>query len=582
MPRPWGTSATWTWTPSNHDVGTWEIKVEVKSTGAAAVQSSRTVTHEVYLPPQATLDALTADMPSPQHVGSTITWTAQASGGEPPLVYAFQRRNAAGGEWISTREWSTDPAWTWTSSASHEATWEIRAEVKSAGALQSHASRTAIVTLSIPAALSSFAADKSSPQVQGSTITWTATASSGTVPLEFQFERRDGTTWTVVQPYSSANVYIWTPASADIGDHSVRVLVRSAGCPDAFDTTATTDMTIVASSSSWDVTAPNPVLCASSTLAPCLRALPHLSLPSTTSSDSLERHSLYSPELTLLAETSETSSAQKQIAYEYIWFGGQPLAQVETATSTISWYATDHLGTPIIATDGAAQIVWRAEYDPYGTIHAFRNGANKHHPLRLPGQEETRDATISYNIFRWYRAGWGRYTQADPLGPAGDANPYAYVYGNPISFEDPLGLYTIVGGSPAEKKAIGAAFALIKQQLAKDKCGDCKKYFASQPNLQDIDQWTQPGGPPYISTVAKPAGVSGGVFAYSQEGAPFSYAWLFKDAFFPSTKKLSPCDLASLILHEAGHLARQDTTDNEPSDFFKKCKIGCVNPGKFK
>lgn len=82
------------------------------------------------------------------------------------------------------------------------------------------------------------------------------------------------------------------------------------------------------------------------------------------------------------------------------------------------------------------------------------------------GTEET------YNIFRWYRGGWGRYTQADPVGIGGpglfrdgkwrrwpqlynltpmmdrdveaitsrEMNQYAYVSDNPLAFTDPLGL----------------------------------------------------------------------------------------------------------------------------------------------
>jgi uncharacterized protein RhaS with RHS repeats len=46
----------------------------------------------------------------------------------------------------------------------------------------------------------------------------------------------------------------------------------------------------------------------------------------------------------------------------------------------------------------------------------------------------------SYNIFRWYRAAWGRYTQADPIGLQAGVNLYGYVEGNPINREDPLGL----------------------------------------------------------------------------------------------------------------------------------------------
>ena len=136
--------------------------------------------------------------------------------------------------------------------------------------------------------------------------------------------------------------------------------------------------------------------------------------------------------------------------------------------------------------------------------------------------------------------------------------------------------------SPVERNAIEAAFALIRSQMTKNTCGDCKKYFASQSNLQDIDKWTEPGGPPYVSTTVRSASASTDVFAYSQNAPPFLYTWLYKDDFFPSPKRLSPCDLASLILHEAGHLSRQDTTDNEPADFFKKCAFGCINPGKFR
>ena len=42
------------------------------------------------------------------------------------------------------------------------------------------------------------------------------------------------------------------------------------------------------------------------------------------------------------------------------------------------------------------------------------------------------------------------------------------------------------------------------------------------------------------------------------------------------------CDLASLLLHEMGHLAREDNKDNEPTHFFNLCHLnGCVNPAKF-
>lgn len=52
---------------------------------------------------------------------------------------------------------------------------------------------------------------------------------------------------------------------------------------------------------------------------------------------------------------------------------------------------------------------------------------------------KTRQTNCS-NIFRWYRAGWGRYTQADPIGLRGGANLYAYGRKNPVVAFDRLGL----------------------------------------------------------------------------------------------------------------------------------------------
>ena len=58
--------------------------------------------------------------------------------------------------------------------------------------------------------------------------------------------------------------------------------------------------------------------------------------------------------------------------------------------------------------------------------------ANKLRPKSRP--------TIESNISRWYRPGWGRYTQADPftLAPT-----FAYALANPVGLADPLGLYVV-------------------------------------------------------------------------------------------------------------------------------------------
>lgn len=152
------------------------------------------------------------------------------------------------------------------------------------------------------------------------------------------------------------------------------------------------------------------------------------------SGTSTSRVSLYTPELQLFAEFEPASG------HDFLYFAGRSVAQIDHGTGTIDWYVTDHLGTPIAQTDATGTLVWHAEYDPYGEIYAFRTGASKYQPLRFPGQEAGTGDDRSYNIFRWYRSGWGRYTQADPIGLQGGLDLYRYAGANPLSNVDRTGL----------------------------------------------------------------------------------------------------------------------------------------------
>jgi uncharacterized protein RhaS with RHS repeats len=118
------------------------------------------------------------------------------------------------------------------------------------------------------------------------------------------------------------------------------------------------------------------------------------------------RYAFYTPELQLLAQTELTHDATPAIEHEYIWFGGQPVAQIASATGAIAWYFNDHLGTPILQTDAAANVIWRVEREPYGRIYELRAGASRYQPLAFPGQEDEGGET-AYNIFRWYRGRMG-------------------------------------------------------------------------------------------------------------------------------------------------------------------------------
>src|SRR5476649_2252855 len=88
----------------------------------------------------------------------------------------------------------------------------------------------------------------------------------------------------------------------------------------------------------------------------------------TTASGNPMSYSLYTPELNLRSQTTPSTASNPPIANEYIWFGGQPVAQIDVASNATRSTFTDHLGTPILQTDATGTVIWRAEYDPYGDV----------------------------------------------------------------------------------------------------------------------------------------------------------------------------------------------------------------------
>ncbi len=172
----------------------------------------------------------------------------------------------------------------------------------------------------------------------------------------------------------------------------------------------------------------------------------------TQTSSGLQRVSLYDNTDRLLAES--LSASPSSIAYDYVWFGDRPIAQLDTTTT--HWTVADHLGTPLLQTDTTGAVSWQAEYEPYGNIYALRAG-DVHQPLRLPGQEAQQFDTgaaglnsISYNGARWYHPRWGRYTQNDPVR---SGMPYSYGAGNPISMTDRLGEQSSAATMPIARPA---------------------------------------------------------------------------------------------------------------------------------
>lgn len=108
--------------------------------------------------------------------------------------------------------------------------------------------------------------------------------------------------------------------------------------------------------------------------------------------------------------------------------------------TTVTYLHSDHLGTPRVGTDATQQISWRNKTDAFGAAGGITGPAVVR--LRQPGQVDLGLGGVSYNYYRDYLPGWGRYLESDPIGLDGGLNTYSYAGANPLLYADPLGLWT--------------------------------------------------------------------------------------------------------------------------------------------
>ena len=112
------------------------------------------------------------------------------------------------------------------------------------------------------------------------------------------------------------------------------------------------------------------------------------------------------------------------------------------------FYHCNHLGLPDALTDKAGQVVWAAEYDPWGNLKNEHNPENLKQSIRLPGQYHDTETGLYYNRHRYYDPALGSYINQDPIGlNSGEPNFYAYPK-NPLQGVDPLGLVYGLGNGP--------------------------------------------------------------------------------------------------------------------------------------
>jgi len=185
--------------------------------------------------------SLTADAVSPQLVGSSVTFSAVASGSSN-VEYQFRLRDPSG-VWTDEQTYSADSTWLWDTTGLAAGAYRIEVWAREIGSTTQYDVVADVdFTIESPAAIASpvqivtLSADSASRQRPGAIVNFAAVADGGAGDYEYQFLVSDPSkNETVVQTYSSAATWTWDTQGLSSGFYYVTVWARNAGSNDAYE-----------------------------------------------------------------------------------------------------------------------------------------------------------------------------------------------------------------------------------------------------------------------------------------------------------------------------------------------------------
>ena len=229
--QPYSTLPTWTWNIPTSAVGADVIAVQARTVGSVLPAEAYQQVNYIVSPNASTSVTLTPNLASPQAVNTQVIFTAAATGGAGPYEYQFLL-NINGSGWVVMQPFSTLPAWTWTIPLSAVGSDFIAVQARTVGSVAGVEAYSQIpydVPSPTPTSVT-LTPSLPSPQTAGADVVFTAAASGGTGPFEYQFLLNvNGNGWNVVQPYSTLSTWTWATNAGSIGSDFVAVQTRSVG-----------------------------------------------------------------------------------------------------------------------------------------------------------------------------------------------------------------------------------------------------------------------------------------------------------------------------------------------------------------
>ena len=168
------------------------------------------------------ISSFTSDLKSPQEKGTTIKLAAKAQGGSGTLQYSFVVK--LNEYYREIKAYSTSNTVSWK--PQYIGNYVVYAVVKdSTGKMKVSPMNYEIKEVSAPV-ITSFTADKKSPQSSGTEVKLTANATGkGTLQYKFLVKNSAGE-WNVIRDYGTSNTTIWKTGA--VGDKTLYVDVKNS------------------------------------------------------------------------------------------------------------------------------------------------------------------------------------------------------------------------------------------------------------------------------------------------------------------------------------------------------------------
>jgi hypothetical protein len=226
------------WTPSLGDLGSHYVQVWARSVGSTATYEAWVGSNAFDV--SATQVQITSDADFPSPTNNPVKWTATVAGTSgATLEYKFLVLNQGSGVWSVVRDYAQTNTATWTPTATGNYALQVWARRVGSTAQYEVWGSTSTLSIATTTALqiTSFTSNGSFPSPTGTPITWTVRAKGGkTGARQYQFVRYSAVSgWSIVQPWSTAMTYSWTPAWGSEGNYGMQVWARSNGSTATYD-----------------------------------------------------------------------------------------------------------------------------------------------------------------------------------------------------------------------------------------------------------------------------------------------------------------------------------------------------------